>query len=166
MAFQSYSIPQKYFFESASARDSYFASRPSELVDNLIIGIKTGTYYTLYKYVDDGSVPVTPEIPAEIQDTLDGLETAISGKLNAGFLKEIYGNDHDGFQIADVDIEADATDPQHVAVIKLYYYNAETKQKRTHSFKFKVSTDFAFYYVAPTGIDAADQGSIEIRNAN
>jgi hypothetical protein len=166
MAFQSYAIPQKYFFESVSARDSYFASRPSELVDNLIIGVKTGTYYTLYKYINDGSLPVTPEIPANIQETLDSLQTVVNGKLDGGFLKQVYGNDHDGFQIADVDIDADATDPQHVAVITLYYYNAETKQKRTHSFKFKVSSDFAFYYVSPTGIDAADQGSIEIRKAN
>jgi hypothetical protein len=169
MAFYSYSIPQKYFFESDSARDSYFATHASELADGIIVGVKSGTYYTLQKYIDEGAgtQPGGGADLTAIQDAIDALSARVDGKMDLDIMKKAWGTAHDGFQISSVEIEPDSTDAEHSAKFKLYFFNAETLASKVYTFKFKLDPTLSkFEYTAPSGSNFADgtidQGGIKI----
>lgn len=80
-SFVNITVPNKYFFNSQSARDNYFVDHATELNSNLIIAIQNGSYYTLQRYDAGAQEPGTPG-ETLTPEQITAIETLISNKIS------------------------------------------------------------------------------------
>jgi hypothetical protein len=152
MAFANVSIPPKYFFETASARDSYFATHLAELADGLLCAVKVGSYYQIQKYDGAGGGIVAPPqpIPAEIQELIDNLSDEIQElkdqKISKTFVSDAFGPSSGNYNLTSISLEPAEVNPLANAEFSAYFVNPDTGEAKRDVFEIAVGPGLKLSY--------------------